>query len=931
MKTFKCAFFLFLLLALTTSAWGTGISMAKQQGDLPETPLYPALSWKNSGLSTRTITLNIKGDALLLHGNAYQATEQFVDDLPQEALEYYSNRQLAQSGWSSHDAYENADGLYRVFYHETGTYLSVELISCMDEPQSTCIIVWESDPNAPSTLVPGNSPETADVNAAGTFTKKLPAKNATGINPLNVTLSWNAYTPTPEKYSYCVKEGEPCENNDPNWTGTFTNTSVTITNLGFNKTYYWQVKALTCSSCTPKTWVFADNNTWWQFTTMSHPAISGNAGIGGAVLAYYDGGAKTVTADASGNYSFTIPYDWSGTVTPSKPNYLFTPVSRSYTSVKTNQTAQNYTATAGYTISGNAGVSGAVLTYVDGVTRTVTANNSGNYSLVVSPGWSGTVTPSREGYTFIPINRSYANVTAHQSGQDYTATIIMYIISGNAALAGVTLSYTDGAPKTVMTDGSGNYSITIPYNWSGTVTPSKLGFAFTPPTRVYGGVKGNQVNQNYTAAWGNWSGSLVVTSSSNVVAVARPHVGAEVMTYNAFGNGATSMFIPMLFKAAFGGSYNAALYIQNADALNTATISIKYYDTNGNLTCSQSGLSIAPSAIQSYWIPSVTCLPNGWVGSAVISADRNIAAIGRAHIGSQVTSYSGFGNGSNKMFVPMLFKAAFGGSYNAALYIQNTSNSNSAAFTIEYYDANGQLTCTTSGESLSPLATRGYWLPSVGCIPNDWTGAAIISSDQNIVAVGRPHIGAQVTTYNGVSEGQTSLRVPMLFKAAFGGSYNAALYVQNTDAATPASIRINYYDASGNLTCFVDDTLAALASKGYWLPSTACLPSGWSGSATITADTNIVAVGRPHIGGEVATYNGFASGSTTLFLPMLFKTAYGGAYNSAFYVQNLDETNAASVTFKFYDSTGYLHCTKTDSIPPKAAVGYWVPSLTCNP
>lgn len=64
---------------------------------------------------------------------------------------------------------------------------------------------------------------------------------------------------------------------------------------------------------------------------------------------------------------------------------------------------------------------------------------------------------------------------------------------------------------------------------------------------------------------------------------------------------------------------------------------------------------------------------------------------------------------------------------------------------------------------------------------------------------------------------------------------------------------------------------------------------------------------------------------------MLFKTAFGGTYNSAFYVQNLDETNAASVTLKFYDSTGYLNCTKTDSIPPKATAGYWILSLTCNP
>ncbi len=64
--------------------------------------------------------------------------------------------------------------------------------------------------------------------------------------------------------------------------------------------------------------------------------ISGNAGVSRAVSSYvYDangnrnvGGSKTYTydglnrmtalADEAGNYSFTVPVNWSGTVTPSK-------------------------------------------------------------------------------------------------------------------------------------------------------------------------------------------------------------------------------------------------------------------------------------------------------------------------------------------------------------------------------------------------------------------------------------------------------------------------------------------------------------------------------------------------------------------------------------------------------------------------------------
>ena len=73
-----------------------------------------------------------------------------------------------------------------------------------------------------------------------------------------------------------------------------------------------------------------------------------------------------------------------------------------------------------YTISGNAGVAGATLSYVDGTTKTVTADGSGGYSFQVPINWSGTVTPSKAGYNFSPASMSYTNVLADQAGQNYS-------------------------------------------------------------------------------------------------------------------------------------------------------------------------------------------------------------------------------------------------------------------------------------------------------------------------------------------------------------------------------------------------------------------------------------------------------------------------------------------------------------------------------
>ncbi len=229
-------------------------------------------------------------------------------------------------------------------------------------------------------------------------------------------------------------------------------------------------------------------------------SISGYAGVAGAHFAYTDGTELHATADNVGVYSFSVSYNWSGSVTPSKAGYTFNPSSKPYTNVVTNQTAQNYSATPiTYNISGNAGVGGAKLVYTDGTVKDVTADTSGNYSLSVSYNWSGTVTPSKPGYTFNPLFIPYSNVLQHKTGQNYTATLNHYTISGNAGVAGATLKYTDGTQQTVTSNASGYYFLIVPYNWSGTVTPSKAGYTFDPPFIPYTNVQQDKTGQDYIA------------------------------------------------------------------------------------------------------------------------------------------------------------------------------------------------------------------------------------------------------------------------------------------------------------------------------------------------------------------------------------------------------------------------------------------------
>jgi len=300
-------------------------------------------------------------------------------------------------------------------------------------------------------------------------------------------------------------------------------------------------------------------------------------------------------------------------------------------------------------------------------------------------------------------------------------------------------------------------------------------------------------------------------------------------------------------------------------------------------------------------------------------------------VGAEVMTYNGFSGGSLTAYVPMLFKDAFGGSYDAAFYVQNVGAAD-ANLTITFYDSAGVQSCELT-DTLAPFASKGWWLPGLpnNCLPSGWVGSAAVTSDQPVVAIARPHVGTQVTAYSGLPGGGKSMYVPMLFKDAFGGSYDAAFYVQNVDGAD-ADITIKFYDSAGNLSCELSDSIAPLASSGWWVPGLAddCLPAGWVGGAVVTSAQDIVAVGRPHVGAQVTTYPGIPSGSLDVFLPMLFKDAFGGSYDSAFYLQNTDASGPATVTLKFFDADGVLACQRTDTIPGLATLGYWVPNMICE-
>lgn len=108
-----------------------------------------------------------------------------------------------------------------------------------------------------------------------------------------------------------------------------------------------------------------------------------------------------------------------------------------------------------------------------------------------------------ETYTNAPFGQFYTYEHSFEWDEAKTG-VANYTISGKVTtggtgeLSGVTMT---GLPGNPTTDVSGNYSAKVESGWSGTVTPIKTGYTFSPSSRNYSNVTSDWINQDYTALY----------------------------------------------------------------------------------------------------------------------------------------------------------------------------------------------------------------------------------------------------------------------------------------------------------------------------------------------------------------------------------------------------------------------------------------------
>ena len=119
---------------------------------------------------------------------------------------------------------------------------------------------------------------------------------------------------------------------------------------------------------------------------------------------------------------------WSGTITPYDDNYYFVPASRTYTEIDDHLTNENYVPYSAVTISGtilDESEEPIEDVYLSGMLDSVFTDSTGYYKGQVASGFTGTIVPSKESYTFLPDQRDYTAITTHQTDQDFVGTVLI--------------------------------------------------------------------------------------------------------------------------------------------------------------------------------------------------------------------------------------------------------------------------------------------------------------------------------------------------------------------------------------------------------------------------------------------------------------------------------------------------------------------------
>ncbi|TAK22402.1 MAG: hypothetical protein EPO26_11955 [Chloroflexota bacterium] len=339
--------------------------------------------------------------------------------------------------------------------------------------------------------------------------------------------------------------------------------------------------------------------------------------------------------------------------------------------------------------------------------------------------------------------------------------------------------------------------------------------------------------------------SVVIDSDQSVVAIANltSDSPSTSTAYNGIAQAdvGRSFNIPSAYRNYFG--YTSSIIIQNAGTA-VANVTLSYRTAAGQVASETR--QIPANASSTIDQGATTGLPEGFIGSAVITSDQDIAAIFLVSASTQLSSGRGARAGATSVSLPVIYHSYYG--YNTNVLVQNVDTT-ATTVSIAYYDNRTGLSIGSETATIQPGTSATFFQFDTGrgnAIPRPgFSGSAVVTStdNKNIIAVANVQHPGQgyLEAYNGFPTSSATTRVscPAIMKNYY--NYNTSLTIQNVGSAA-TNLTIQYVDANGTAVASVSVTgLAANSGHVRYNPNDA-IPVGFNGAVVVTSS------GAPIIG-----------------------------------------------------------------------------------
>jgi hypothetical protein len=336
--------------------------------------------------------------------------------------------------------------------------------------------------------------------------------------------------------------------------------------------------------------------------------------------------------------------------------------------------------------------------------------------------------------------------------------------------------------------------------------------------------------------------------------------------------------------------------IQNLSQ-STANVVVEVYDTDGDLVASEAITIPAGSSTsfsQNPGVPDPLGLPNGFMGSVLISSDQEVGAIANQFVSADpwnprvAAAYNGVSEPATDIFFPLQWRQY--NLWDTRFFLQNTTDV-AATVTLTYTHDSYSLSSVDHVESGVVIPARGTLMRSLydglSVLGTGWEGSVQVSSDQPLAGVadgfnsGTPYRFAMNYVGFGPNDADTMVYAPVIFRRylvpQFG--WNTNIFVANV-GDNPAEVQVTYIGEG--LGSPVTETQLITVSGRFQQDPNTDLPEDFRGAAVIESLNSepIVAVvlqatsRGPY--DRATAYSGVpgSQASDQVSLPMLMKTYF---------------------------------------------------------